>query len=134
MYSQLAPAGELVYCSAGHNAALILGEDGLRRLEADGMPVGLFDFAPYVSSKLTLKPGDTVVLYSDGVTEAHDIEGNEFGEPRLIEVLQQHLGQPAGEVLNRVVEAVQAFARGAEQYDDVTALVVRYLGPPASAP
>ena len=68
------------------------------------------------------------------MTEAHDIEGNEFGEERLIDVLKQHHGQPAGEVLLRIVEAVQGFARGAEQYDDVTALVVRYLGPgPASA-
>jgi len=63
------------------------------------------------------------------VTEAHDIEGNEFGEERLIDVLKQHHGKPAGEVLAHIVEAVQGFARGAEQYDDVTALVVRYLGP-----
>ena len=134
MYSQLSPDGSLAFCSAGHNAALVLGQDGLSRLEADGMPVGMFDFATYSSSHVTLKPGDTVVLYSDGVTEAHDIEGNEFGEERLIDVLKQHHGQPAGEVLLRIVEAVQGFARGAEQYDDVTALVVRYLGPgPASA-
>lgn len=133
MYSQLSPKGELVFCSAGHNPALVLGEQGLRRLEADGMPVGLFDFASYTSTHLQLRPGDTLVMYSDGVTEAQSLDGSEFGEARLVEVLKAHHGKPAGEVLGHIVEAVQTFARGAEQFDDVTALVVRYKGPgPAS--
>jgi sigma-B regulation protein RsbU (phosphoserine phosphatase) len=93
------------------------------------MPVGLFDFASYRSSCCTLSPGDTIVLYSDGVTEAHDVGGREFGEERLIEVIERHHGQPAVDVLGHVIEAVKTFAHGAEQYDDVTALVVRYLGP-----
>jgi sigma-B regulation protein RsbU (phosphoserine phosphatase) len=118
-----------VVCSAGHNPAFVYGVDGLRRLEADGMPVGLFDFASYVSTTLTLKPGDTIVMYSDGVTEAHSVDGAEFGEDRLVDVLKKHHGESAGDVLKHVVDAVQAFAKGAEQYDDVTALVVRYLGP-----
>jgi serine phosphatase RsbU (regulator of sigma subunit)/pSer/pThr/pTyr-binding forkhead associated (FHA) protein len=129
MYGRLAKGGEMVYCSAGHNPALVYGEDGLRRLEADGMPVGLFDFAPYSSSRLTLKPGDTVVMYSDGVTEAQSADGTEFGEPRLVDVVKEHHGKPAGDLLKHIVDAVQSFAHGAEQYDDVTALVVRYLGP-----
>ena len=128
MYGRLAPSGELVYCSAGHNAALVNGAAGLRRLEADGMPVGLFDFAAYESSCVTLGPGDTVVLYSDGVTEAHNVAGEEFGEERLVSVLQAHYGSSASDILTRIIDAVQAFAHGAEQYDDVTALVVRYLG------
>jgi serine phosphatase RsbU (regulator of sigma subunit) len=129
MYGRLSASGDVVLCSAGHNPAFVYGVDGLRRLEADGMPVGLFDFAAYASTTLTLKPGDTIVMYSDGVTEAHSVDGSEFGEDRLVDVLQKHHGESAGDVLKHVVEAVQAFARGAEQYDDVTALVVRYLGP-----
>lgn len=132
MYGRLDQNGEMVYCSAGHNPALVYGVDGLRRLEADGMPVGLFDFAPYSSTRLTLKPGDTLVMYSDGVTEAQSTDGSEFGEPRLIEVVKQHHGAPAGDLLKHIVDAVQAFAHGVEQYDDVTALVVRYLGPDGS--
>jgi serine phosphatase RsbU (regulator of sigma subunit) len=128
MYGRLGNGGEMVYCSAGHNPALVYGVDGLRRLEADGMPVGLFDFAPYSSSRLTLKPGDTIVMYSDGVTEAQSADGTEFGEGRLIDVVQQHHGEPAGALLQHIVDAVEAFAHGVEQYDDVTALVVRYLG------
>lgn len=129
MYGKLAADGELVYCSAGHNAALIYGPGGLRRLEADGMPVGLFDFAPYSSSRCHLVPGDTIVMYSDGVTEAQSVDGSEYGEARLVEVLEQHHGLSAGDLLAHIVQEVQKFARGAEQYDDVTALVVRYLGP-----
>jgi len=133
MYGKLAANGEVVYCSAGHNPALVLGVDGLRRLEADGMPVGLFDFAPYSSSKLTLRAGDTMVLYSDGVTEAQSVDGSEFGEGRLVDVMKELQGKPAGEVLKRVIDAVMSFAHGAEQYDDVTALVIRYLGPGSTA-
>ncbi|MCC7125473.1 MAG: SpoIIE family protein phosphatase [Acidobacteria bacterium] len=128
LYAQLSPSGDLAYCSAGHNAALIYGEGGLRRLEADGMPVGLFDFATYATSRAQLAPGDTVVLYSDGVTEAQDASGEEFGEARLVDVIRAQHGQPATDVLRHIVKAVQHFARGAEQYDDVTALVVRYTG------
>lgn len=129
LYGRLAPSGELAFCSAGHNPALVYGDGDLRRLEADGMPIGLFDFATYQSSHLTLSPGDTVVLYSDGVTEAHNVAGGEFGEDRLIEVVEHTHGRPASDVLRHIIDAVRDFAKGVEQYDDVTALVVRYLGP-----
>jgi serine phosphatase RsbU (regulator of sigma subunit) len=128
MYGRLSPDGELSYCSAGHNPALAYGQNGLRRLEAGGMPVGLFEAAAYESSRVQLAPGETVVLYSDGVTEAHNVEGEEFGEARLADVLKQHHDKPAAETLERLVTAVKAFAHGAEQYDDVTALVVKYTG------
>lgn len=134
LYGRLSPDGQLVYTSAGHNPALVYGEDGLRRLDVGGVPVGLFPDAPYESSSLALKPGDTLVSYSDGVTEALNTAGEEFGEDRLIAVLEAHFGRSAGEVLAEVVEAVQRFTRGAEQYDDVTALVVRYTGPPVDRP
>jgi sigma-B regulation protein RsbU (phosphoserine phosphatase) len=68
-------------------------------------------------------------MYSDGVTEAQSADGTEFGEPRLVDVVKEHHGKPAGDLLKHIVDAVQSFAHGAEQYDDVTALVVRYLGP-----
>jgi serine phosphatase RsbU (regulator of sigma subunit) len=63
------------------------------------------------------------------VTEAQSADGTEFGEPRLVDVVKEHHGKPAGDLLKHIVDAVQSFAHGAEQYDDVTALVVRYLGP-----
>ena len=71
-----------------------------------------------------------MVLYSDGVTEAHNVAGEEFGEERLVEVMKQlPPRQPPTVVLEQIIDAVKAFAHGAEQYDDVTALVVKYTGP-----
>jgi sigma-B regulation protein RsbU (phosphoserine phosphatase) len=92
------------------------------------MPVGLFEAAAYESSRVQLAPGETVVLYSDGVTEAHNVAGEEFGEARLADVLKQHHDKPAAETLEYLVAAVKTFAHGVEQYDDVTALVVKFMG------
>jgi serine phosphatase RsbU (regulator of sigma subunit) len=85
--------------------------------------------APYSGDQIELKPGDTMVLYSDGVTEAHNVAGEEFGEARMVDVMKAHHGQSAPVILEKLIEAVKTFAHGAEQYDDVTALVVKYTGP-----
>lgn len=132
LYGQLSASGELAFCNGGHNPPLVYGVDGLRRIEAGGMPVGLFEMAPYATDRVTLKPGDALVLYSDGVTEAHNVAGEEFGEERMVEVLRGHHGEPAPVVLEKLLDAVRVFALGAEQYDDVTALIVRYVGPPGA--
>ena len=129
LYGQLSADGKLMFCNAGHNPPLIYGADGLRRIETGGMPVGLFEMAPYSCDTLAMKPGDTLVLYSDGVTEAHNVAGEEFGEARLIQVMERYTRGSADVVLEQIIDAVKEFAHGAEQYDDVTALVVKYTGP-----
>jgi sigma-B regulation protein RsbU (phosphoserine phosphatase) len=128
LYGQLQPSGKLMFCNGGHNPPLVFGVDGLRRIEAGGMPVGMFEIAPYANDSVDLKPGDTMVLYSDGVTEAHNVAGEEFGEERMVEVLKTYHKEPATVVLDQLIGAVKTFALGAEQYDDVTALVVQYTG------
>jgi serine phosphatase RsbU (regulator of sigma subunit) len=130
LYGQLAPTGKLIFCNGGHNPPLVYGTGGLRRIEAGGMPVGLFEMAPYAADEIDLAPGDTMVLYSDGVTEALNVKGEEFGEARMVDVLKHYSNQPAKVILEKLIAAVQAFAHGAEQYDDVTALVVKYTGAP----
>jgi serine phosphatase RsbU (regulator of sigma subunit) len=129
LYGQLSADGKLMFCNAGHNPPLIYGADGLRRIETGGMPVGMFEMAPYSCDTITLKPGDTMVLYSDGVTEAHNVAGEEFGEARLVQVMERYTRGNADVVLEQIIDAVKEFAVGAEQYDDVTALVVKYTGP-----
>ena len=129
LYGQVSQDGLLTFCNAGHNPPLVYGVDGLKRIESGGMPVGLFEFAPYSVDSLQLKPGDTMVFYSDGVTEAHNVAGEEFGEERLVEVMKRTSQSSGDVVLQAIIAAVQEFARGAEQYDDVTALVVKYTGP-----
>ena len=129
LYGQLSADGRLAFCNAGHNPPLIFGPDGLRRIESGGMPVGLFEFAPYSADSVQLKAGDAMVFYSDGVTEAQNVAGEEFGEPRLVEVMGKYHRGSADVLLEQIVNAVKEFAKGAEQYDDVTALVVKYTGP-----
>ena len=129
LYGQLQSNGKLKFCNAGQNPPLIYGAGGLRRLESGGMPVGMFESAPYSGDQTELQPGDTLVVYSDGVTEAHNVAGEEFGEARLVTVLERYTRGSAAIVLEQIINAVKEFARGAEQYDDVTALVVKYTGP-----
>jgi sigma-B regulation protein RsbU (phosphoserine phosphatase) len=128
-YGQLSADGELRFCNAGHNPPFVYGVDGLRRIESGGMPVGMFEMAPYTGDQIRLKPGDIMMLYSDGVTEAHNLAAEEFGEARLLEVMQRYSRGTADVILEQTINAVKEFAHGAEQYDDVTALVVKYTGP-----
>jgi sigma-B regulation protein RsbU (phosphoserine phosphatase) len=128
-YGQLSADGELRFCNAGHNPPFVYGVDGLRRIESGGMPVGMFEMAPYTGDQIKLKPGDIMMLYSDGVTEAQNLAAEEFGEARLVEVMERYSRGTADVILEQTINAVKEFAHGAEQYDDVTALVVKYTGP-----
>jgi serine phosphatase RsbU (regulator of sigma subunit) len=124
----LDPAGLLTFCNAGHNPPLLMAQGALRRLESGSMPVGMFESAPYVDATERLYRGDVLVVYSDGVTEALNVEGEEFGEERLGALLQTHQHENAESILDVIIHAVQEFARGAPQHDDVTAMVVKFIG------
>jgi serine phosphatase RsbU (regulator of sigma subunit) len=134
-YMVLTPDGRLVSCSAGHNPAYLLGRDGaVRRLEKGGLLVGPFGDAVYEEEAVALRPGDTLVLYSDGVIDAENPDGEQFGEERFSSLLSD--GGPARtpeEILERVLDATRSFAAGHPPADDVTVLVVRYLGSPATS-
>jgi len=79
-----------------------------------------------------LEPGDTLVLFSDGVTEAMDPQEDLFGMPRLLQLLTGHSETPLDELQKLVLEAVENFARGASQADDLTLLMVRYRAAPTA--
>ncbi|MGE0040222.1 MAG: SpoIIE family protein phosphatase [Vicinamibacterales bacterium] len=127
-HAMVTPGGRLTYCNAGHNPPIVCGAGGIRRLETGSVPVGLFEAASYRDVDVDLTPGDVLVVYSDGVTEALDVAGEEFGEDRLVALLEADRDRSAQDILDRIVEAVQAFAGGAAQHDDVTALVMKYVG------
>ena len=124
----LTKSGLLTFCNAGHNPPLIYGPSGLRRLQSGSMPVGMFDFVQYHDATEQLASGEVLVVYSDGVTEALSVSGDEFGEERLEAIVCERSGDDAVTILNAIVGGVQTFARGAAQHDDVTAMVVKFTG------
>lgn len=135
VYGVLSPDGSLTACNAGHNATLLVRADGrLERFDKGGLMVGAFDFATYEEERATLRSGDTLIFYSDGVTDATSPTGEQFGEERLLVLLESaHLEAPDA-LLARLLAEVRDFADGEPPADDVTVLVVRYgpASPPAA--
>jgi sigma-B regulation protein RsbU (phosphoserine phosphatase) len=128
MYGALSPDGQLTYCNAGHNPPLLVGEAGVRRLDVGGPIVGLFESATFQEETVGLAPGDWLIVFSDGVSEALSADGEEYGDARLISTVTAHVdGDPPG-MLKAVFADVRAFTKGAPQSDDITALVLRYGG------
>ncbi len=127
-YGMLGPDGSLTYCNAGHNPPLLVSATGIRRLETGGVVLGLFDKASFDEETVTLKPGDIIVAFSDGVTEAMNPQGEEFTDERLIACAEAHRGESPQQVLDALLADVHAFCEGATQSDDVTAVLVRYNG------
>jgi len=127
-YGILSPTGELTYCNAGHNAPLLVSTSGIRRLETGGVVLGLFDHASFDQETVTLKPGDYIVVFSDGVTEALNPAGEEFTDERLVEFVKGQGGSPPQDVLTALLAEVKSFCADATQSDDVTAVMVRFNG------
>ncbi len=126
MYGTLEPDGRLTYCNAGHNPPLVIGSGGVRRLEVGGPIVGLFEGAQFQEETVSLAPGDWLIVFSDGVSEAMSASGDEYGEERIIGVAEKNRGAAPADFLNAIFADVRAFTKGAPQSDDITALVLRY--------
>ncbi|HEX8764711.1 MAG TPA: GAF domain-containing SpoIIE family protein phosphatase [Candidatus Acidoferrum sp.] len=133
----------LRYANCGHLPPLLLcareaaddqfsGTEKVERLEPTGMVVGLFNEWQCEVAEVKLVPGDILVLYTDGLTEAQNAEGEEFGESRLLDTLRSHCHLPVGPLLQAVVGAVQQFTCG-EQQDDITLVIARSLAYPDCA-
>lgn len=124
--------GQLEYCNAGHNEPYVLRGDGsIEALRQTGIALGMMDDVPYEGEIITLAPGDGLFLYTDGVTEAFDPDGMEYGVPRLETVLRAAIAPtgapPSAEgIIDTVVGDVETFARDAEQSDDITCVALRH--------
>jgi len=115
----------LQYINCGHNPPILLRRDGsLERLRATATVLGMFPDWNCELAEVQLSSGDVLVIFTDGVTEASDPEGNEFGEARLIETISSGRDLSAAELLHRIQTAVESFSPG-EQQDDLTLLVAR---------
>jgi serine phosphatase RsbU (regulator of sigma subunit) len=127
-YATVKPDGTLTYCNAGHNPPMVFTADGVKRLEKGGLILGLFEHASFEEDTMTLHPGDLLVAFSDGVTEALSASGEEYGEDRLLACVESNRQKSTREILDAIFASVREFSVGAVQSDDVTALVVRFDG------
>jgi sigma-B regulation protein RsbU (phosphoserine phosphatase) len=126
-FSMLDRNGQLVFINAGHPSPLILRRGEVTELLTEGsFPVGLIPEANYTSETVNLQPSDTLILFSDGVTEAMDPEEQLYGVSRLQKVLSGHNDVPLKDLQKVVLESIKTFTRGRDQADDITLLLVRY--------
>jgi phosphoserine phosphatase RsbU/P len=126
-FGLLDPNGDLEFVRAGHPSPLLLRRGEVNELCSGGsFPIGLIEQASFKAARIQLEPGDTLVLYTDGVTEAEDRDQNLFGAGRLKEALVRHQNGSLAELQAGILGAVERFAEGASQSDDITLLVVRY--------
>ena len=120
--------GELTFANAGHNPPIVIRASGETEMLKDGGCVlGILPIAPYSEMRIQLQKGDMLVLYSDGVTEANDVNQNEYDEDRFIEVLKKHRTEPAAEIVKAVTKSLNEFAAGAPQADDITLVVAKVV-------
>jgi sigma-B regulation protein RsbU (phosphoserine phosphatase) len=127
MYSLLDRSGRFSYVNAAHCPPVVVrpGCD-LLMLDTTGMPVGLLESAEFAVGEHRLFPGDKVVIYSDGLTEARNRSDQFFGQRRLREILKSHASDSCTTIHDAIQEAVASFTEGAPQSDDITLLVLEF--------
>ena len=119
--------GHCTYVNAGHNAPLLVRPDGsIAALTEGGMVLGIFPAATYESGTVELEPGDHLVLFTDGLLEALNTAGEEFGEERVRDLLRQNSNASASTLLSRLQEELDAFSAAAPQHDDITMMVLGF--------
>ena len=128
VYFTVSESGVLEWANAAQCRPLLLQADGkISSLETTGMPLGLLAEAEFEVRRLQLQPGDKLVAYTDGLSDAENNQGEQFG-PRIRAILTAHRHEPAPRILDTLVEAVATFTEESSLSDDVTILVVEYAG------
>jgi len=126
-YAELDPKkGSLEFLNAGHNPPLIVHAGGtMEQLASGGLPLGIMADAEFREGRTDLRPGDVLVIYSDGVSEAVNPSGEEFGPTRLYEVVSRNLDASAGGIRDRIESALTKFCQGTPAADDITLVIVK---------
>ncbi len=116
----------LTYINAGHNAPILRrSSGGVERLTAGGLPLGIRANGSYESGSVSLQAGDWLVIFTDGLVEAVNERDEEYGERRLLDVLQAGASVTPDELLRRMISEAGAFVGDTPQHDDITCMVVR---------
>lgn len=125
-------SGEIEIANAGHCPPLLIRSGLTQTVEATGLPLGLFPNAEYDVRKFQMAPGEALLLYTDGVSEARDVAGNEYGAARLTDIAGAGGTHTAQTLTNACVEDVKRFYAGAPKADDLTVMAVRHTEPARS--
>jgi sigma-B regulation protein RsbU (phosphoserine phosphatase) len=133
-FAMLAPgSGEVEYCNAGHNAPYRLSGDRVETIEgAKGIILGVRPEASYTTGRLSLAAGESIYVFTDGVTEAENSQQDMFSEERLEATLRAAAGRTSAEIVRTVAEAVSGFVGTALASDDITMMAIRRLAPPGT--
>jgi serine phosphatase RsbU (regulator of sigma subunit) len=125
--AELDPAtGDVAYINAGHNVPILRKASGaLERLEAGGIPVGIFEGAAYQVGTTRLESGDWLVIFTDGVVEAVNTKNVEYGEPSLIQLVDRESGSAPAELLRSLMAGLDQFVGNTPQHDDITCLLLK---------
>lgn len=117
----------LTYVNAGHNPPIVVHaqDKSLEELTATGIALGAMEDVPFTQKTLTIAPGDVVVLYTDGVTEAINAVQEMFGEDLLRKIITDNAARPSAEILSAILDAITAFAQDQPQADDITLMIIR---------
>jgi serine phosphatase RsbU (regulator of sigma subunit)/ketosteroid isomerase-like protein len=126
VYAVLSPDGRLVYSNAGHNPPALVTRDGIHRLTTSSLILGAFPHAAFEEETLRLNAHDTLVMFTDGVTEARNSADEEFGDERLVSCLKATAASPPSSLLECVFGAVREFCQQADPVDDITVTVTRF--------
>jgi len=121
---QAKPTGEVEIHNAGHWPAIVVGHGGVLRVESTGLPMGMFREAGFSATHLQLEPGDTLFLYTDGLSEARN-ESDEYGVDRVTHLVRQQAGRPLSELMTACLNDLRAFTNGSPRLDDLTLLAIR---------
>lgn len=123
-------SGEMEYCNAGHNFPFLIEKDGIvgKISHSDGLPLGVFEGSPFTTGKRCLNPGEILILYTDGITEALNEAQEFYGEKKLIRILSDSGKKTAKEIGIQLSGEIHTFSQGIEPADDITILVFVYKG------
>jgi len=128
-FGVLDSGGRLEYVNAGHPPAMLVRSGRVEpAFASDSFPIGWFDDAQFPSASTQLEPGDVLVLYTDGISEAMDPQHDQFGLDRLRAAVEKHASASVERLQAGILTAVEEFVRGAPQADDITLLILRYQG------
>jgi sigma-B regulation protein RsbU (phosphoserine phosphatase) len=121
--------GVVSYIAAGHESPVVVTATGLRMLDSIGGPaIGLFGSVPYVVATTQLQPGDSLVVYSDGLVDARNPANEGWGLARLQELLSRSGDQSPSVMMRGIISSVDRYMQGVDQFDDLTVMVLKWIG------